>query len=64
MIFFKNNWPKLQTKVWRILKKMLNESFRVILQLNYRGPFPELVPFEPQPRVPARSLELKNFVLT
>ena len=50
---FENNWPKLQTKAWRIKKNaMLNESSRAISQLNYSGSFPELAPFGPQLRVP------------
>ena len=51
---FKNNWPKLQTKAWRIKKNaVLNKSSRVISQLNYSGSFPELVPLELQHWVPA-----------
>ena len=50
---FENNWPKPQTKTWRIKKNaMLNESSRAISQLNYSGSLPELAPFEPQLRVP------------
>ena len=34
---------------------MLNKSSRVISQLNDSGSFPELVPLEPQLRVPASN---------
>ena len=53
---FENNWPKLQTKTWRIEKNaVMNEKSCAILQLNYSGSFPELVLLEPQLRVPASN---------
>ena len=51
---FENNRPKLQRKAWSIKKNaVLNESSRVVSQLNYSGSFPELVPLEFQHRIPA-----------
>ena len=52
---FENNWPKLQTKAWRIKKNhaVLNESSLAISQLNYSDSFPELVALQTQLRVPA-----------
>ena len=46
---FENNWPKMQTKDWRIQKNaVLNRSSRVISELNYSRSFPESVPLELQ----------------
>ena len=62
---FESNWPKLQTKAWRIKKNtMLNKSSRTVSQLNYSGSSPELVPIEPQLRAPGSSLQLAYFILT
>ena len=60
---FENNWPKLQTKSWRIKKKnaIFSESSRAISQLNYTRSFPELVPLGPQLKVPTSKSSIAIF---